>query len=287
MVSLRLARTAAEAEEWALVLAAAGIVHRVEPHHAGWTLLVPEADARRAHAALDAYLDETRGEPDAPVSEAAPRHFGWVCGVVVAVVVLALFAVTGPPARSPRAFERGAASAGRLLSGEPWRAVTALTLHVDVVHAASNAVAIALLLPALAQQLGVGVGLWLVLLAGAGGNVVAAMAQNPSHGAVGASTAIFGAIGALAALRLLRAPRQARTRPTRWMIAATAVLLVAMLGTSRDADVLAHACGLVCGGALGLVAGAALRRPLPHSIQWVLVALGTLAVAACWRLALA
>jgi membrane associated rhomboid family serine protease len=76
----------------------------------------------------------------------------------------AFFAVTGPPAAGPRWFEQGAASARHIVSGEPRRAATALTLHADAVHVAGNAIATALLLPAIVQRLGVGCGLWLVLL---------------------------------------------------------------------------------------------------------------------------
>src|SRR5437763_159481 len=80
---------------------------------------------------------------------------------------------------------------------EWWRAVTALTLHVDVVHVAGNALAVAVLLPPLVQRFGAGAALWLLLLAGALGNVLAAMTHDPRHLAVGASTAAFGAVGVL------------------------------------------------------------------------------------------
>jgi hypothetical protein len=43
---------------------------------------------------------------------------------------------------------------------------------------------------------------------------------------------------------------------------------------------------LLAGGALGLAAGAALRRPPGPAVQWSLVALGALAILGCWHLAL-
>jgi len=138
--------------------------------------------------------------------------------------------------------------------------------------------------PAIVRELGPGCGLWLVLLAGAAGNLLGALARDPRHVAVGVSTATFGAIGILAALRLAGAPRRARGK--RWLVLAASLLLLAMLGTSPDADVLAHGLGLLCGGALGLTAGVALRRPLGPRAQWTLAALAALAVAGAWRLAL-
>jgi membrane associated rhomboid family serine protease len=284
--AIRSTLSATQAEEWALVLAAAGIPHRVEPDGAGWVVLVPAAEASRACAALDAYDEEAREAPAAVVPAGASPSQTWAVGVTSGALLLVFFAMTGPPAPGSRWFERGAASVRHIMNGESWRAVTALTLHVDAVHVVGNAVATALLLPAVAQRLGPGCGLWLMLLAGAGANLLAAFAHDPRHLAVGASTATFGAVGILAALRLFSAPGQARLRGKRWTVLAASLVLLAMLGTARDTDVLGHALGLLVGGALGLAAGAALRRPPGAAVQWPLVALAVMAVVGCWRLAL-
>jgi len=284
---IRTARTATEGEEWALVLTAAGIPNRVEPDRGGWTLLVPASEAPRAHAALDAYDEETRGEPGTTIPRGASTRLAWAIGVGVAVLMVAFFALVGPPTAGSRWFEQGAASAGRIVSGEPWRAVTALTLHVDAVHVVGNAVATAVLLPPIVERLGPGFGLWLPLLAGAAGNLLAAMVYDPRHVAVGASTATFGAIGILAALQFPVSSTRARRRLKPWIVPVASLLLLVLLGTGRDADVLAHALGLLSGGAVGFVAGSPLRRPLAPSLQWPLVALAALAVVGCWRLALA
>ena len=73
----------------------------------------------------------------------------------------------------------------------------------------------------------------------------------------------------------------------RWMVLVASLLLLAMLGAGRGADVLGHGLGLVAGGVLGLAAGATFRRPLGPAVQWSLIALAALAVVGCWRLALA
>jgi len=285
--AIRTTRRPARAEDWALVLAAAGIPHRVALDDAGLSLLVHSDDVARARAALDAYDEEARPAPAAASPPGASPRVAWTVGVAVGALLLAFFAVTGPPAAGSRWFARGAGAAGRIVDGEPWRAVTALTLHVDAVHVAGNAVATAVLLAAVVRELGPGCGVALVLLAGAAGNLLGALAQDPRHVAVGVSTATFGAIGILAALRLVAAPAAARARGRRWTIPAASLLLLAMLGASPDADVLAHGLGLLCGGALGLAAGGALRRPLGPRAQGALAALAALAVAGAWRLALA
>lgn len=285
--AIRATRRATQAEEWALVLAAAGIPHRVEAAGGAWAVLVSAADSGRAHAALDAYDAETRGELDARIPAAASTRLAWVVGVSAGALLVAFFALIGPPTAGSRWFQQGAASARQIVSGEPWRAVTALTLHVDAVHVAGNAVATAVLLPAIVQRLGPGWGLWLPLLAGTAGNLLAATVYDPRHVAVGASTATFGAIGILAALRLSATPTRARRRWKPWIVPVACLVLLAFLGAGRDADVLTHGLGLLSGGALGFAAGAPLRRLLSPSLQWPLVAMAVLAVVGCWRLALA
>src|SRR5207237_567665 len=73
--------------------------------------------------------------------------------VGLAVLLCAFYYVTGP--RAPAAagidpwFERGSAVAARILGGEWWRAVTALTLHANLAHLLANAVACGLFAAAL------------------------------------------------------------------------------------------------------------------------------------------
>jgi rhomboid protease GluP len=97
---------------------------------------------------------------------------------VIAALLVGFFAVTGP--RGPNVwFDQGSASARLILSGEVWRTVTALTLHADLAHVLSNALACLVFVTAVAWWLGPGVGTWLVLLAGAGGNALTALAHGP------------------------------------------------------------------------------------------------------------
>ena len=264
------------------MLASAGIPHRLEPRGETWTLSVPEEEAGRACEALDAFDAEERARDRSPV--AADRPVPWVLGIGVGLLLLEGFVVTGPAAAGSRWFERGAAIAG-LMRVEPWRSVTALTLHLDVAHVAGNALATAVLLPAVAQRLGVGTALLLVLLAGACGNVLAAMTHAPGHAAVGASTATFAAIGMLGALRLSSGFAGERMRWKSWMVAAASLLLLVLLGAGRGADVLAHVMGFASGAGAGLV-GAVSRRPLGPALQWTFGALTAAIVAACWLRAL-
>jgi membrane associated rhomboid family serine protease len=163
--------------------------------------------------------------------------------------------------------------------------VTALTLHADAPHLLGNAVAAALLVTVVCQQVGPGVGLWLLLVAGAAGNGLTAAVHGTGHVSVGASTAIFGAIGILAVLRIVVPGGLGARRGKWWVVVAASLALLAMLGMAPDADLLAHLFGLLAGGALGLVGALTIRRAPPAPLQWVLVAAAGAAVAGAWRLA--
>jgi membrane associated rhomboid family serine protease len=281
MQPIRIAASSRQADEWALVLSAAGIPNAVEQDGDGWVVLAAADDAVRAHAALGAYDDERRAE--APVAPRALEPYPWMSGAIVGLLLLWLFSVTGTRASGSPWVERGAAAAGRIMAGELWRAVTALTLHADLVHVAGNALAAAVLLPPVVQRLGAGAALLLVLLTGAVGNVLAAMVHDPRHVAVGASTAIFGALGVLVALRLV--PGEPLRRGKRWMVPVAGVVLLAMLGAAPGSDLTAHAFGFVAGLALGAIAGLTVRRP-GATAQWMLGAITGLSIAFCWYLAM-
>src|SRR5262249_4315028 len=91
------------------------------------------------------------------------------------------------------------------------------------------------------------------------------------HDSVGASTALFGAIGILAATQVVaRGPLSVARK--RWIIVAASLALLALLGTSPDADLLAHLFGLMVGGCLGVVAALVRSGPLGPVTQWALAA---------------
>ena len=283
--AVRVALDRERADEWAVVLAAADIPHWLHRRLDGWALIVPAPDVAASMESLDAYDRENAGEGADRDDAVAPSRPVTLAGVYVALLLMGLFAITGSRDGHSEWFQRGSADATRMVAGEWWRAVTALTLHADVPHLLGNALAGALLVSAVCQQLGPGVGLWLLLLAGAGGNALTAAVHRGGHVSVGASTVVFGAIGILAALRTVM-PGGVGSTPGKWWVASAASLvLLALLGTGPNADLLAHVFGLLAGGAVGLLGALTIRWKPPASVQWLLVAAAGAAVYAAWRLA--
>ena len=171
------------ADEWAVVLAATGIPHRLRRRPDGWALIVASLDAHAALDALDGYDREKQEE------------------------------------------------------------------RADTVAAVATPVAVA---------------------------------HSAHHASVGASTAIFGAIGILATTRVVARGRGGRAARKPWVVLAACLALLALLGTSPDADILAHLFGLLVGGVLGLAAGLALPRAPRPSVQWTLALAVLGALVASW-----
>ena len=285
--AVRLLPSRAQAEEWALVLAAAGIAHRVEPIGHGWQLVVPVSVAGRAETALDAYARDT-ATPDHSEPRDGAAGGAWAA-IVVAALLLAFYLVCSTAPEGSRWVLQGSAAAARIADGEWWRTITALTLHADVSHALNNAITFAIFGGAVCHWFGVGVGLSLILLGGAIGNALNAVVRGAPHSALGASTAVFAAIGILAAVQFHRrsgAPAYGALRARAWAPVAAGLALLAMLGSSEHADVLAHLFGFASGGVIGVVAVRRLPHPIEPRLQHALIAATLLCVCAAWALAL-
>ena len=283
-ILLRVTRDQHLAEEWELVLLAQGLSPSVRRTADGVALSVPEVEVDKALVNLAAYERENprkfveRFEPMEPAN--------WLAGVAVALLLLLFFPITVQWLPALSWFERGSADAERILQGELWRVVTALTLHADVAHALSNVIAVALFLTAVSSMVGAGLAGALVLLAGAGGNLANALLHGSPHVSVGASTAIFGAVGLLGSLGTTRRRRSALSRWRAWLPLAAALALLGMLGSSGlRVDVWAHFFGLIVGVGLGLLIAVVTPDAPGLRIQW---ACGTAAVAViiyCWTVA--
>jgi membrane associated rhomboid family serine protease len=180
----------------------------------------------------------------------------------------------------------GNAQAAKIMDGQWWRLVTALTLHADWVHLASNLAIGGIFVIFLCREIGSGLSWSLLLAAGVLGNLVNAYVQSPDHSSVGASTAVFGAVGILAAISLVRYKNNLRTR---WMLpVAAALALLALLGTEgKNTDLGAHLFGFVYGVCLGLITEYLIgRRGFPGPVLNAVLALMSVAtVVGAWWIA--
>lgn len=285
--AVRVSPDRAQAEAWDFVLEAVGINHRIALTGEGWAVMVPPPMVATALAALDAHDQETE---EGPVREAqVPDHGRTYVGLAAAVTIAAFFWVSGPREGADAGgwFRVGSGLAGAIMHGQWWRAVTALTLHADIMHVTGNAVFLVLFLSALGRWLGGGAALFSTLLAGTAGNLLTAAIYGGAHNVVGASTATFAALGLLAGLQFMRRfnVRMVGWRKRAFLAVAASLGLLAMLGTGEKADMMAHATGLGFGLIFGVLLARASRRLKSLTVQGACLLATVVVVASAWLLA--
>jgi rhomboid protease GluP len=275
------------AQELGLVLTALGIEHQRLAGGAGWEIWVPAGNAAQASGELAQYVDENRR----PVGQRRVEEVGGALpGVAAYVVILVLvFACLQSSVFYLDWFGAGRLEAGRVVRGEWWRVVTALTVHLELDHLGGNLVFGSFFGYFVGRHLGRGVG-WLAILgAGALANALNAVLQSPAHRSIGASTAVFAALGILTAYTwrrgfLRETPWRARIAPI-----VAGIGLLAFTGTAgENTDLTAHLFGFIAGFGAGLVLARWGRidwlRSRRRQAMCASVALATIVAAWAWAL---
>jgi rhomboid protease GluP len=279
--------TEARVNELALVLTARGVPFQRQMASKGWELWVQVADAPAAATELTLYRYENKREIGTRPLEEVGAGRGGVAWYVA--TLLAVFFALYTSLFNRDWLGAGRLEAGPLLDGEWWRAVTALTLHVELDHLGGNLAFGAFFGYFVGRYLGTGVGWLAVLVAASGANVLNAWAQSPAHRSIGASTAVFAALGLLMAYTWRRG--FLRDTPWRGRIApiVAGLGLLAFTGTSgENTDLGAHLFGFIAGSVLGAVFGQYLPVAWLKSsrVQRLCGALAALLVVAAWTMAL-
>jgi membrane associated rhomboid family serine protease len=290
----------ADCEERAFVLTAVGVPSIIDRDGPDYVVRVEAENAAVARGHLERYAVESKPLPQPPPPPPL-NPFAWVgCVFYVLLLLIVGYSIAGGVWRLD-AFDVGALDAARVQAGEWWRAWTALTLHVDAAHLATNLGAGVWFGYLAGRQLGSGM-TWLLVLLGAGfANLLEGWLGPPSHRAVGASTAVFAALGLLAAhaWRSRFSLRQRWVR--RWGPLIAGVILLGWLGSGggdasdpfspapaeRSIDLMGHVGGFVMGALLGVFAALpSTKRWIARVPQWIAGGAALAIVAVTWMLAL-
>jgi len=205
--------TSAAGFDHGLVVLAMGRPYWLVSSGAGFRLLVEPPAIEAAREQLACFDRESIGWPPPPVMPEAPaRKTEFFTPLLWALTVLAVFC---GQIEWPGAWETAGAldTQAVFAHGEWWRLGTALFLHADLGHLASNVLSGIFVFSAVLSTIGRRRG-WLLLgVASIAGNfAVAALNYARSYHSLGASTAIFAGLGLLTG-RAIRGVRRARHPP--------------------------------------------------------------------------
>ena len=270
-----------QAQTYAVVLSAAGIEFDFIRGSRGWNLRVGSEDLERARKAIASYLSENEAHHQ---KEKTPPYAyqKTVAGVWVALMLLVVHIIMTLTGAHRTLLVRYGASAEEILTGQYYRAVTALILHADSVHLAGNMVGIALFGTAVCSVTGWGVGWLIILMSGAAGNLLNAVLYQTDHLSVGASTAVFGAVGFLAMQQFLKRHREPGRRVKAWIPLGGGLALLGILGTAPHVDLAAHLFGFGSGIISGFFYCLLRKRPVPVPYQIVCLLIASGIQMVCW-----
>ena len=270
----------------ALVLAAIGIEYRIEQTANMWHLLVDEPVKETAHTELRKFWSENAVAELAPVP-ATVVDSGWygVLGYLAVIwVIPALGSFTHVDFRTAGRMDAIAVS-----NGELWRTITAVTLHSDIAHIASNSLFGTVFGLFVGRYLGSGLGWLVVLMCAALANLTNAFIQPDEFRSIGASTATFAALGVVPAFAWRRGYFRGRGWKRGFAPIFAAIALLAFTGMGGGApniDVLGHVFGFFAGLAAGLVLAKTDLHRLSNADQQRAGGFAILLVATAWLFAL-
>lgn len=253
------ARSGRQAMDWSLVLTSQDIQHQIEGGEdgTGWGLVVAAPDYERALNAIHLYQLENRRwrwrqEVFSPGVLFDWGSLGWLALIVLFYVLDARLDLRPAGWLLPAAVGQG----------QWWRLFTAIWLHADPGHLASNAGFGFVLLGLTMGRYGTGVGLLAAYLAGVGGNLARWLIMHDTQPSLGASGLVMGCLGLLAVQAI---PAWRQTPHSAKVVLGSilgAVMLFVLLGLSPGTDTLAHTGGFLSGLLLGGLA--ALLPNLAH-----------------------
>ena len=259
-----------ECSEMRLVLESVGISAVLAQNEGQWQVHVADPHYDRAIRELETYVSERSGDSVvAPPVRADMPGAGWgvfaYLLILVSIALLSDVSAYGWPWASI-----GRMRAGDVINGQAWRTVTALTLHADITHLASNLLFGSLFGFLAGRILGGGVAWLTIVLAGVLGNFTNAIVRGADHTSIGASTAVFAGLGVLVAHAIVPRPTSRQTARERYMPLIAGILMLAFLGTEGEqTDVLAHVTGFFSGLIVGGFACRVPQRWLASgSLQW-------------------
>ncbi|HAV61695.1 MAG TPA: hypothetical protein DCY13_04935 [Verrucomicrobiales bacterium] len=275
-----------QARDWSLALISQGIESTIfhDEDDDSWALEVDSAHCGAALRVLKQYHVENRGWNMRHELPGVHLAFDWGClgWAVLMAFVHHLAARPGSPVREAGMLSQAAAGLG-----EWWRVLTAMTLHGDIGHLASNLATGTLLLGLAMARHGSGAGLLGAWLAGALANVAALQIYGEQYRSLGASGMVMAMLGMLTATGAFEAVRHLPGWRRLFGTLAAGLMLFVLTGSDPTTDVVVHFGGFVA----GLMVGALLelvRDPIQRNsrLQFLGMSLFLGSFVVAWLLAL-
>lgn len=270
-----------KARIYGLILESVGIPFKILRQGRWTTISVSPEHRQPAIKAVALYLSENPKPPSSGHFNTGSGNKTYSALYILPFLALIHWAIH--PGYEHQVFvETFGADARQIVGGGFHRCITALLLHKDWPHVINNIAGLALFGTVAASICGWGVGWFMILIAGATGNMATALWYRQAHIAIGASTAVFGALGLCIALNLWRYARASQPSWRMWLPLAAGLALLGFLGSSPHSDLMAHLSGFVAGVIIGGGYGAMVRISPGMVVQAASGVFGVVLIAGSW-----
>lgn len=240
-----------------LVLLSQGISHRLEHSPDGpFQIFVELDDQKRARFQIRLYHRENPPrEVNAPLPLKASLQPIWVLLVPAAVTLVQFSGII------PGIEGEGLSDADKVMNGQWWRCITALTLHGDSRHLGGNLLTGYLVLSMMSYRISLAKVVPFLAVSSALANFCVAATVQTDFRSLGFSTFVFAAIGALSVMEFRLMPKESHGLLRRFAPLCGAASLATFVGLGEHADILAHLYGFIAGLLCGFI-------PSKKSLRW-------------------
>lgn len=240
-----------------LVLLSQGISHRLEHSPDGpFQIFVELDDQKRARFQIRLYHRENPPrEVNAPLPLKASFQPIWVLLVPAAVTLVQFSGII------PGIEGEGLSDADKVMNGQWWRCITALTLHGDSRHLGGNLLTGYLVLSMMSYRISLAKVVPFLAVSSALANFCVAATVQTDFRSLGFSTFVFAAISALSVMEFRLMPKESHGLLRRFAPLCGAASLATFVGLGEHADILAHLYGFIAGLLCGFI-------PSKKSLRW-------------------
>lgn len=240
--------------DFSLVLLSQGIIHRLERSENGpFEIFVTCENAVRSEQQLKLYIKEN---PPREKNPPLPLSFSlqplWIL-LVPTLCTVADFSNTDIRIFANKLSVLGISDAAKVLHGEWFRTITALTLHGDSHHLMGNLVSGYIVLNLMAYRIPLARMAPFLAIASAIANYLVAATVQTNYRALGFSTFVFASIGAVSVIEFRLMPKESHGLLRRFAPLCGAASLAVFLGLGEHADILGHVYGFLMGLLCGLI----------------------------------
>lgn len=235
--------------DYSLVLASQGIPHSIRRDDRGPYLIAVRSDLIDSAEEQIALFQKE----NPPRQENPPLALRFSLSPLLVLLVPSVFTILQFSSHGSRFYHAGISDAEKILAGDWWRPITALTLHGDAHHLVSNLVSGYIVLNLLAFRMPLSRIAFPLAIASSVANFLVASTVRTDFRSLGFSTFVFCALGTLATVEFRLVPRESHGILRRFAPLCAAILLAVFLGIGEHSDILAHFYGLVLGVATGFL----------------------------------